>query len=500
MIPRLSLRPLRRLRWKLTLTYTLVTVAALVVVEVLVLAGLLLALTHSDILIRSLASQAAGQITPLAKPYLITNPPDAEGLQYLIESFFQQERTVETNQAFSIRLDDRGGGMQILVLDASGRLLASLPQRPTRMGKTYHPSDLPGADPILQRVLAGEGDPGGFYGRGENGELVVVAPVQDGDQLLGALALGMKPPTLDSTAISELGLTVLMSAGIFIILAGAVGTLFGSFTARGLTRRLRRLAHAADSWSQGDFSTVTRDDSQDEIGELAHHLNRMAEQLQNLLHARHQLAAMEERTRLARDLHDSVKQQVFAISMQLAAAQALLESDPQAASARLEEAARLTQQAQRELTGLVRQLRPAALEGRSLAQALREHIPSWSGQTGVQVRLQVHGERPLPVDVEHALFRVAQEALSNVARHSEAGSASVTLEWQEDGFSVSVSDDGKGFDPTTTGPGLGLKSMRERVEALGGRMEVRSAPGHGTTLTFRFPERATGDSGRTLHG
>jgi NarL family two-component system sensor histidine kinase LiaS len=213
----------------------------------------------------------------------------------------------------------------------------------------------------------------------------------------------------------------------------------------------------------------------------------MAEQLQNLLQTRQELATLEERNRLARELHDSVKQQVFATAMQVGAARALVDQNPAASKENLAEAERLVRQAQQELTGLIRELRPAALEGKGLATALRDCVTDWSRQTHIPAELRVRGERPLPLPLEQALFRVAQEALTNTARHSRAGSVEVDLVWQGNLVTLTVSDDGRGFDPTEAdSKGLGLQSMQERIAALGGHLEVNSKPGSGTEVVARL--------------
>src|SRR5205807_4599506 len=130
------------------------------------------------------------------------------------------------------------------------------------------------------------------------------------------------------------------------------------------TRRLKNLTAAASRWSRGDFSTPAEDTSEDELGQVTQQLNLMAEQVQNLLQARQKLATLEERNRLARDLHDSVKQQVFAVAMQIGATRLLIQRDTAAAEVRLNEAQKLVRQAQQELTSLIRELRPVALEGK----------------------------------------------------------------------------------------------------------------------------------------
>ncbi|HLJ36263.1 MAG TPA: sensor histidine kinase, partial [Ktedonobacteraceae bacterium] len=230
------------------------------------------------------------------------------------------------------------------------------------------------------------------------------------------------------------------------------------------------------------------DTSQDELGQMSRQLNSMAEQLQNLLQARQEIATLEERNRLARDLHDSVKQQIFAVVMQIGATKLLLKRDVNAAEVRLNEAEKLVKQAQQELTSLIRELRPAALEGKGFVAALRELTTGWAQQTDIVANLRVEGTQPLSLAVEEALFRIAQEALSNVARHSKATLVQMLLTTTEDTVTLSVVDNGQGFDATCLdAPGVGLLSMRERVKALGGDVQIESTVGKGTRIIVHCP-------------
>ncbi|HEX9134693.1 MAG TPA: sensor histidine kinase [Ktedonobacteraceae bacterium] len=209
----------------------------------------------------------------------------------------------------------------------------------------------------------------------------------------------------------------------------------------------------------------------------------MAEQLQNLLEARQKLATLEERNRLARDLHDSVKQQIFAVSMQIGAIKVLLKRDADAAEGRLNEAEKLVRQAQQELTSLIRELRPVALEGKGLVAALRELATGWTQQTTIVANLRVEGTQGLPLTVEEALFRVAQESLANVARHSKATLVQMILTITDDTVTLSIADNGQGFDTNRQGHlGVGLLSMQERMKVLGGDVQVESTPGKGTRI------------------
>ncbi len=218
----------------------------------------------------------------------------------------------------------------------------------------------------------------------------------------------------------------------------------------------------------------------------------MAGQLENLLETQGELATLEARNRFARDLHDSVKQQVFATSLQIAAARVMIEQDKEAAESHLAQAEELVGQAQKELNVLIHQMRPAALEGKGLSGALRDYATDWSRRSEIPAEVHVRGEREAPLEVEQALFRVAQEALANVARHSGAKSVEVDLVYDADRLMLRVADDGHGFDPAKdTGDGFGLRSMSERLAKLGGRVDVESAPGEGTRVICVCPLDST---------
>ncbi len=196
------------------------------------------------------------------------------------------------------------------------------------------------------------------------------------------------------------------------------------------------------------------------------------------------LAAGEERLRLARDLHDSVKQQVFVTSMEIGAARALLERDPRSAKTHLEEADAANRRVQEDLNALIHEMRPLGTQGRGLAAAVRDYAADWSHRHRIRVAVRVRGGIEVSSGVEESLLRVVQESLTNVLKHSRASEALIDLERAGDELRLSVRDNGIGFDPASdAGRGFGLASMRERVEELGGRVWVESRRGGGTRIT-----------------
>jgi NarL family two-component system sensor histidine kinase LiaS len=280
---------------------------------------------------------------------------------------------------------------------------------------------------------------------------------------------------------------VSISLLVFLLAAGLVGTIFGSLTAKGMVKRLQRVSSASEAWSEGDFSEFIEDSTGDEISQLAHRLNRMAEQLQSLLTRRQAMAISEERNRLARDLHDSAKQQALAASFQLGTAITLFEREPQAAREHLMEADALVDEVRKELTDLIHELRPQTMDGQNLAEVLREYAVDWAHRTGIEIEVDVQEQDLLPLESEQTLYRIAQEALANVARHSAANHVDLLLSDEDGVVTMEITDDGCGFDPRGEHAGMGLVSMRERAEALKGEFVIESEPGRGTRISVTLP-------------
>lgn len=203
------------------------------------------------------------------------------------------------------------------------------------------------------------------------------------------------------------------------------------------------------------------------------HNQKLVEELQSTQRRLQELAVVEERNRLARELHDSVKQQVFAISMQLSAARTTLSKTEQAYVS-VTEAERLAQQAGAELTTLILALRPPGLEHKTLSTALQEYLVEWSRQNGIEVESSIERNPSVTLPVEQVLFRVVQECLANVARHSQASKVAVTLVNENDELVLTIEDNGTGFNVEGVARGVGLDSMSERLATVGGRLELSS--------------------------
>jgi signal transduction histidine kinase len=209
-----------------------------------------------------------------------------------------------------------------------------------------------------------------------------------------------------------------------------------------------------------------------------------------LLERSRELSIVEERNRLARELHDSVSQKLFGLVLSAEAAATLLEREPSAAAEEVARLGELAQDALGELRGLIFELRPPSLEEEGLAATLRKQVDMLERVHGRSIELRLAGAAHCAPEAEGEVLRVAQEALNNALRHAEAERIELRMEARDGRLVVTVADDGIGFDPADRAlrsRRLGLTSMEERARALGGSLAVSSRPGEGTTVTLEVP-------------
>jgi signal transduction histidine kinase len=199
-----------------------------------------------------------------------------------------------------------------------------------------------------------------------------------------------------------------------------------------------------------------------------------------------------ERRRIARELHDGVGPALASLNIRLRTVHKLLERDRHQAADEIEDLARQAQAGIQDIRRLIHDLRPAALDELGLVPALREYVVRYQQEQDVEVALALpEGDERLPPALETGLFRIVQEALANVAKHARARRVEVVMTRRRGEVSLHVADDGQGFDPQAprSGTHLGLRSMRERVEQLGGQFETETAPGAGATVRAVIPLR-----------
>ncbi len=202
-----------------------------------------------------------------------------------------------------------------------------------------------------------------------------------------------------------------------------------------------------------------------------------------------ELAVLEERRRMARDLHDSVSQQLFAIHMSASSLPKVLEINPKQAGIVMEQLIQMSQLAQKQMRALITQLRPMELEGRSLSEALDTWFPDYCRHNGLKGIQDIELAGKLTEAKERQLFLIIQEALANIVKHAEASIVSLSLQEESHHVALHISDDGRGFDMSVHKQGsYGLTIMAERAEKLGGQAEIISKPGAGTTIRIHIPK------------
>jgi signal transduction histidine kinase len=201
-------------------------------------------------------------------------------------------------------------------------------------------------------------------------------------------------------------------------------------------------------------------------------------------------AQQEERYRLARDVHDGVKQQLFVIQTAAATAQERLTADAAGAGDALIQVRTATREAMTELDAMLRQMQAAPVANSGLAAALREQCEALAFRTGIEVDCRLGTlpeESRLPLGAQEAVFRVAQEALANIGRHARGRHASLTLDTRDNALRLVIADDGRGFDPSSLRGGMGTPNMQQRAVEIGGHLTIDSNVGSGTTIRLDVP-------------
>ena len=489
-------RPLRQIPFKIGLAYTATTLGAVVAAELLLAGGAGWVLFGTDAVPNAYAGAVASGARRLGG-VLERHPGGQPAFSQL--SLTQRLDAVYARMEYDFLLSrlgpSRSPGPVSAIMDFNGRVVACAPGVPFQVGRPLT-DQLTTDDAILIRTAASlPDDRGGIARRDADGSIIAAAPIiGSAGKRVGLLAVrsnrGLRPDELAGVTL----IVVLFTIPLVLLFGGITGALFGALAARPLTRRLKAMSGAALAWGQGDFSAAITDRSGDEIGELGRRLSAMAGELQRHIRAQQKLATLEERNRLARDLHDTVKQQAFAAAMQLGAARTVLSGDSGPAGVFISQAEKLINKVQEDLTALIHELRPAPggggeagaadAAGMDLSALLREEVLEWSQSSGIPADVRGAERMNVSEDIHQALLRIAQEALANVARHSRASRVEAELRQEGDGtVHLTLADNGEGFDPVFTPRGMGLYSMRDRALSLpAGRFSLETAPGAGVTI------------------
>ena len=291
------------------------------------------------------------------------------------------------------------------------------------------------------------------------------------------------------------------------LLVVAVG--LGAAMAWSVTEPVGRVREGMQRIASGDFSQPVEVANKEELGELAGHINATAMELQRLQETtlaeereralrdrvtQVTLAQEEERRRISRELHDGLGPSLAAMGNRLRASKTMLRSDPDAAEKELEEIAGAVKGYIQEIRELIYELRPLALDQLGLVGALDQYVERFAHETGIEAGFSASGDIDINPLADVTVLRVVQECLSNVQTHAGAGRVEVSLAAGATELEIKVEDDGQGFDPEMTGPdargrGVGLLSMSERAELLGGSLSIDSGPGRGCRVVLSVPMR-----------
>ncbi|HET9345001.1 MAG TPA: sensor histidine kinase [Candidatus Limnocylindrales bacterium] len=203
------------------------------------------------------------------------------------------------------------------------------------------------------------------------------------------------------------------------------------------------------------------------------------------------MASSQERAHLARELHDSVTQALFSMTLVTRTTELLVDRDSAKAKEQLASLRDLQREALAEMRALIFELRPGNLEQDGLLPALKTHTAALQGRIGLPIVVTSDLDERLPLNVEEVLYRISQEALHNVVKHAAARQVTLSIERARKAVRLRIADDGKGFDAASVPDGhLGLAGMRARAEKIGATLEVDSRPGAGTTIEVILPDAA----------
>lgn len=460
---------LHRLRWRITLSYMVVTAIVLVLLEVAFFINLAFNLFAGDYLPILISGEFRNRAGELRLALIEDDPVDDVNAWLNQEAMLRQWRIDDNNAIFIIEFGIDGSAL--LIFDDDGELLGATPE-------TFQ------QDTSIKELIQTSLQAQTILYNWSNDYLIIAEPIfgQNGT-ILGMAGIVIDEPRPWGIFFTAVMTLIVPSVILITLISASLGIGLGYLLTRDLLERFNKIVSASEAWMQGTFSPID-DNSQDELGALIRRLNQMTVKLQAYVDLRENLIRWEERNRLMRDLHDSIKQQAFAASAQLGAATNYISESPEQATIHLEHANTIVDQLRLELGSLIDNLKPPDLVNHTLGQAIAAYAQRWENYLTIELNLQIDETLAMQSDNEVALFRIFQEALANVERHSQANTVKVTL-LAQDGLTLIIADDGIGFDKDKIKRGNGLNFIRERALASGMQFDLISSVGRGTTMIIR---------------
>ncbi len=414
--------------------------------------------------------------------WLDAKPINRRALQDWLK-FYQEKTEQQRNQQYTLTYLDlenytkEKGFFEFVIFDEKGNALAAS----DGLEKSFSPAE----KNLIDKVLFEKADEAKIFDVDNQQNVLFAVPIKNGqNQLLGGFFGREKIPfswkTLWIKGIYDYFLDIFTNLWALVIF----GFILGFPVAGNLTRRLKNITSATEKWGEGDFSNRVNDKSSDELGVLSRRLNEMADDLRENFALRQTIATAEERNRIARDLHDSVKQQVFGLAMQISTASALVEKNPESAKNYLRESENLIKEIQAELVDMIHEFSLPVKESQTFKTKIEKLVGDWSRQNVMKAVVEIPENLKVSPVIGQTFYRITQEILSNVARHSEATEVQITLQNETDkSLLLSISDNGCGFETEKIKKGFGLQSIRERAEGLpNGWLKIKSKINAGTMI------------------
>lgn len=320
----------------------------------------------------------------------------------------------------------------------------------------------------------------------------LVLETVNGDQIITQRGPVAPTMNLGIAVISGIPLIIAAQTIMTLIIALPIVLLLSFFFIRPLVVRLARITVTSRRFAGGDFDTRVLDRRTDEIGQLGQQFDDMADTIQKNFQTLQDLAEQNatlakqveatakqnERLRLARDLHDTISQRLFSLSMMASTLPDLIDNKDNDARNRAQSIVQLAEETQQDLRSLLVDLRPTAILDVGFADAMRNHVQNWGNCNDMQtdITLMLHDDT-IPSVVQDTLYRITVEALNNVAKHANATHVTVTVVMGQHQIAMSIADNGAGFDSSADARAgsLGLYGMRERARAIGGDLQIDSS-------------------------
>lgn len=325
----------------------------------------------------------------------------------------------------------------------------------------------------------------------ENGPIWVDRPIMDDhNRMIGRLRVLFIAEFNVWVQLQSILNFLLNTWSSVLFLSLPIGIACGLVASRYVTKQLQIMNVVTESWRQGNFEARIALPNDDVLIRHSQHLNDMAQDLELFLSLKQSMAVTDERTRLARELHDTVKQKLFALGLQLATAKAK-PTVMATAGEHILEAETITREAQQDLMEIITQLHPAGTSKHSLYERIASIAGDFKRRFDVQVELVRAEHPPCNAHTEHQVLRVVQEALMNAVRHGQATHIIITSKIEHGLCTLAIADNGSGFDTGKPSGGFGITSMRDRVLALpNGKFGINSAAGAGTHITLSWKHKA----------